>query len=236
VGGNISLLLKDWQSWFLGNGRVLSSLGVTMNRQCQLTILFSSLILFLASCANNRAQYFENTPILTPPNTPTTIPTSLASRTPTTIAADTPTSMPTHTPTAMPERPRLVETESFQGAIFPAEQVAASPYWPHNDEPWTPSEEDILTLEDQLPVFLQEYYPNLWQRLEAYTRQYWGTVTPDGNRAVYASFLCDAERMASFIDWRTDPIEVMDGGDCYFQTLYDIEEDAFVWLVVNGEA
>jgi hypothetical protein len=138
------------------------------------------------------------------------------------------------TPTAAPPQPALIETESFRGAIFTAEQIGASKYWPRNDDPWTPSEADIFTLEEQLPGFLEEPYPNLWQQLERYTRQYWGTVTPEGNRAIYVNFLCDAERMSSYIDWRTDRVEVMDGGDCYFQTLYDVEDGTFVWLAING--
>ena len=61
-------------------------------------------------------------------------------------------------------------------------------------------------------------------------------MTPDGQRAIYGNFLCDAERMSSFIDWRTDLVEVMDGGDCYFQTLYDVEDGTFVWIAINGQA
>ncbi len=203
-----------------------------MNRCCQLSVTFLLLLLLLAACAVSVDPELVSMPTTSPENTPTPISSSV----PTTTAISLPTSTTSMTPTATPALLYLVETESFQGAIFPAERVGASPYWPHNDDPWTPSETDILTLEEQLPGYLEENYPNLWQRLDSYTRQYWGTVTPEGNSAIYASFLCDAKRMASFVDWRTDPIEIMDGGDCYFQTLYDIEDGIFVWLAINGEA
>lgn len=130
-------------------------------------------------------------------------------------------------------RGSLVESDSFQGVIFTAEQIAADEYWPNNDGPWTPSKADIITLEEQLPGFLQEEYPALWQKLDDYARQYWGTITPDGNRAVYASFFCDADTAGY---WRTNYVMGIDGGDCYFQALYDVEDGIFVWLAINGEA
>lgn len=126
-----------------------------------------------------------------------------------------------------------VETDSLQGVIFTAEQIAANPHWPNNNDPWTPSEAAVIALEEQLTGYLQDNHPDLWQKLDDYTRQYWGTITPDGNRAVYANFFCDADRIAS---WRTDFVMGIDGGDCYFQTLYDIEDGLFVWLAINGEA
>ena len=63
--------------------------------------------------------------------------------------------------------------------------------------------------------------------------QYWETVTPDGDPAVYANFFCDA----SEIDyWRTEFVMATDGGDCYFQTIYDVDNRTFIWLAIDGEA
>lgn len=127
----------------------------------------------------------------------------------------------------------MVESDSFQGVIFTAEQVGSAEHWPHNDDPWTPSEADILALEEQLPGFLQDEHPKLWQQLESYTRQYWGTAAPDGKPAVYTNFFCDADEIDY---WRTEFVMAIDGGDCYFQTIYDVENGVFTWLAINGEA
>lgn len=135
------------------------------------------------------------------------------------------------TTSASPSAPGMVETG--QGVIFTADQIAASEYWPNNNHAWTPSEADVMALEEQLTGYLQDGHPALLQKLESYTRQYWGTITPDGSRAVYANFFCDAGRLDQ---WRTDLVMVLDGGDCYFQTLYDIEDNVFVWLAINGES
>lgn len=133
----------------------------------------------------------------------------------------------------MSARADLVESDSFQGMIFTAEQIESDEHWPRNDDPWTPSEVDVLALEEKLPGFLREEHPVLWQKLETYARQYWGTATPDGKRAVYANFFCDAGNLDQ---WRTSFVMGIDGGDCYFQTIYDVENGTFIWLAINGEA
>jgi hypothetical protein len=135
------------------------------------------------------------------------------------------------TPSAPPSASGILETDL--GVIFTADQISASEHWPNNDHPWTPSEADVMALEEQLAGYLPDEHPDLWQKLESYTRQYWGTVTPDGNRAIYANFFCDADRLDR---WRTDFVMVLDGGDCYFQTIYDVENGDFVWLAINGES
>lgn len=202
-------------------------------KQCrQVTAILLLLFLLLTACAANSGQAPGSTPMAAPAKTPANTPTHA----PTSEPEDTPTSTPESTPTSPPALPLLIETESFHGAIFTPEQAGPGAYRPQNGEPWTPSEAEILTLEEQLPQYLQEYYPELSQKLESYTRQYWGSATAEGGRAIYASFLCDADQLAAHIDWRTAPIEVMDGGDCYFQALYDVEQGAFVWLMVNGES
>jgi hypothetical protein len=118
--------------------------------------------------------------------------------------------------------------------IFSAEQVAASTYWPYGKDPWTPSQADIASLEEQLAAYLREPYPDLLGKSAGYTRQYWGTVTEDGSRAIYANFFCDDHGMISEYGWQANVVQIEDGGDCYFQTLYDIENDSIEWLMING--
>jgi hypothetical protein len=103
---------------------------------------------------------------------------------------------------------------------------------------WTPTEEDVLALENGLAAFLQEDPDRFnsettpaWERLDNYNRQYIGLIL-DQKRIVYANFFCDSFET----DWRKDFIFVMDGGDCYFQVKYDVESAEFFDLQVNGNA
>ena len=103
---------------------------------------------------------------------------------------------------------------------------------------WTPTEEELLTLENGLAAFLQEnpdrFNPEKspsWERLDDYNRQYIGFIL-DQKRIIYANFFCDTFET----DWKKDYIFVMDGGDCYFQFKYDVEAGEFFDLQVNGEA
>lgn len=147
----------------------------------------------------------------------------------------TSTLTPIPSPSAIAPSPSgIVETDNPRGVIFTAEQIAARTYWPNSKDPWTPSEADIATFEAQLAAYLQEPYPDLWQKSAGYARQYWGTATEDGRRAIYANFFCDDHGMVSDYDWRAKLVQIDDGGDCYFQTLFDIENGSFEWLVING--
>lgn len=105
-------------------------------------------------------------------------------------------------------------------------------------EYWTPSEENVLGLEDELGAYLQanvDRFSGLgipaWERLEEYNRQYIGIVL-DGSQIIYANYFCDSVDM----DWRKDFGFVMDGGDCFFQFKYDADSAEFFDLQVNGNA
>jgi hypothetical protein len=104
-------------------------------------------------------------------------------------------------------------------------------------EHWTPSESDILALENGLGAFLEnnpdrfsEGTP-VWERLDEYNRQYIGIIL-DGKKIIYANFFCESTGR----DWITEFIFVLDGGDCYFQFKYDVDSGEFFDLQVNGVA
>jgi hypothetical protein len=134
-------------------------------------------------------------------------------------------------------------TWSADRAIFTAE--AARTKWSclfrAGATPWTPAAGDVDALEQRLPDHLRAALPRqrparggkapLWERATAYKRQYVG-VRRDGRRIVHANFFCDAWKK----DWRTEPIVVLDGGDCYFQIEYDVDKASFSNLQINGEA
>lgn len=105
-------------------------------------------------------------------------------------------------------------------------------------EYWTPSEGDVRALEAGLASFLQENSGSfsaqgvpVWERLDEYTRQYAGIVL-DGKRVIYANYFCNTAGM----DWKKNFVLVMDGGECYFQLMYDPGSGAYFDLRVNGEA
>jgi hypothetical protein len=105
-------------------------------------------------------------------------------------------------------------------------------------EYWTPTEENVIAIENELTVFLQEnpdhFYNSetpVWERLDEYNRQYIGVMLDD-RQIIYANFFCDSVET----DWRTDFVLVMDGGDCFFQFKYDVEAAQFFDLQVNGNA
>jgi hypothetical protein len=121
---------------------------------------------------------------------------------------------------------------------------------------WTPSTADVLKMEAGLPAYLREQLsptppkdrraprahrpalepppparPPLWEKAGGYKRQYIGLVK-NKRRLIWGNFFCSAPSP----DWRREPVGVHDGGDCYFQVLYDVDTGRFSELMVNGEA
>ena len=100
---------------------------------------------------------------------------------------------------------------------------------------WTPSADDIFKLEEGLAEYLSQnssyFYrqPPVWERLDEYQRQYIG-LERGGRQIIYGNFFCNNLGM----DWRKKLVIVDDGGDCYFQVEYDVEDGAFIKLLVNG--
>lgn len=140
--------------------------------------------------------------------------------------------------------PSAQNIESEHWVIFSAEQsqewgVANWFHGPNQPvEYWTPSEENVLDIEEGLSSFLQEngdrfYSPGtpVWERLDEYNGQYVGVIL-DGKQIIYANYFCDSAGK----DWKEDFIIVMDGGDCFFQFKYNPETGEFFDLQVNGMA
>lgn len=53
----------------------------------------------------------------------------------------------------------------------------------------------------------------------------------NGERVIYAAFFCRA-----LDDWQTEVIDILDGGDCYFQVGYNVDTGEFIYFSVNGES
>jgi hypothetical protein len=130
--------------------------------------------------------------------------------------------------------------------IVTAEAAVKEWSWMFRAHPafWTPALADALALEQRLPDYLRRRVPSeyrragwkppsppLWERAPSYKRQYVG-IRRKGRRVIYANFFC----AGSEDSWRTRPVSVDDGGDCYFQVEYDVDRRTFSELSINGDA
>ena len=102
---------------------------------------------------------------------------------------------------------------------------------------WSPTEKDIITLEEKLPEYLQQnaylfiHQPPVWERLDQYQRQYIG-IDRGSQKIIYGNYFCDNLN----VNWSEKIVVVEDGGDCFFQIKYDVGEGKFIFLIVNGES
>jgi hypothetical protein len=100
---------------------------------------------------------------------------------------------------------------------------------------WEPTADDIAQLEAKLPSFLSSApnaAPDLGTRIASYFRQYAGLIDSDGRQTIFVNAFCDTVTS----DWQTEPVLVMDGGDCFFTVTYNVETGTFTGLTINGEA
>ena len=138
----------------------------------------------------------------------------------------------------------LYENDGVRTVIFHAnaarQDIYAFPYT--SDELqgyWTPTLHDVTELEGALLSYLEATNPPqfsdnppIWQRLDEYDRQYAGLIVDD-QEIIYGNFLC-----ADFEDdaLRGSMMLVMDGGECFFSVIYDVDSKEILRLSVNGEA
>jgi cyclophilin family peptidyl-prolyl cis-trans isomerase len=135
-----------------------------------------------------------------------------------------------------------VEGDDYAGVIFSEEnapELVGSLYGPSAAEDleyWTPDEDDVEDLEDEIEDFLEDAAEDgdvgedVVEGLPEYGRQYAGIVE-DGDELILANFFCDGGSNPETI-----PVVVADGGDCFFRVTYDVDEEEFSDLEVNGEA
>ena len=176
--------------------------------------------------------------LLTGCNSPATPPATLAAvATPTQAASPTlPPPTPTAAPTATPvEANQLVTTETYEGVIFSQKNAADSQVVYEAETYWTPTEADILTLEEKLGPYLEQAapqdYPGPLKPLSAYKRQYVGFVA-EGKSLIFVNFFCETHG----VDWQQELIAVEDGGSCYFELNYEPQSGTFSALYIHGES
>ena len=91
-------------------------------------------------------------------------------------------------------------------------------------------------MEERLAAYLQTiitpHSPDLAEKSATYKRQYIGFVRTN-EQLIYANFMCDTFDESS---WKTGPLIVDDGGDCFFQVVYNPTSQTFSDLLINGNA
>jgi len=167
-------------------------------------------------------------------NAPATPPAAL-SPIATPLRAASPT-LPTPTPTTAPiEANQLVTTDTFEGVIFSQNKASDDKMVYGAETYWTPTEADILALEEKLEPYLQQAapqdYPGPLKSLSAYKRQYVGFVA-EGKSLIFVNFFCETHG----VDWQQELIFVSDGGSCYFELNYEPQSGTFSDLSIHGEA
>lgn len=135
-----------------------------------------------------------------------------------------------------------VGPESPNGVIVPRQLAAQYLNVIQGNRPeqgyWQPLPEDIAALDTALPEFLRvaatQRSPDLWQKASSYKRQYVGIIEND-QLLIYMNAFCENPGGAED-SWKSIPVIVMDGGDCFFQVVYNIQPGTFDRLMINGDA
>lgn len=101
---------------------------------------------------------------------------------------------------------------------------------------WQPAASHILALEALLPGALdvRRYSGDLdWTKApQGWRRQYVGIVR-DGRRFIYGNFFPRRDDLGT-LEWRSQAVQVCDGGPVYFGVEYDVERGVFTQLDFNG--
>jgi hypothetical protein len=136
----------------------------------------------------------------------------------------------------------VVQGEGYEGVLVPEEEAhALTDFYVSGTvlAVWKPSEEIVAQLEEDLLNYLQTMAAvtpgisaDFIDRLPTYKRQYIGFNQEDGLTLILVNATCAGDDQI----WRTRPVIVMDGGDCFFRVTYNPGNRTFSDLQVNGEA
>jgi hypothetical protein len=102
---------------------------------------------------------------------------------------------------------------------------------------FVPDRDDVARFEAGLPEALATATNPSGEQvtvddLTAYVRQYTG-VEGDGHRQLVVAALCDPD---AFPEWRSQWIEVMDGGACFWDATMDLASGAIIRFSFHGSA
>jgi hypothetical protein len=114
---------------------------------------------------------------------------------------------------------------------------------PRFEKTWLPTQADVQALESRLDRISSLLSVGLipQKRIEnpsRYYRQYVGIVVGD-RKLIYLNAFCNKPEdvvVRQGGDWRQSPLDVCDGGDCFWSAVYDPLSGEFADLQVNGIA
>jgi hypothetical protein len=114
---------------------------------------------------------------------------------------------------------------------------------PRFEKTWLPRQADVQALESRLGRISSLLSGGLVRQRRIsnpsrYYRQYVGIVVGD-RKLIYLNAFCDKPEdvvVRQDGDWRQHPVDVCDGGDCFWSAVYDPLSGEFSDLQVNGVA
>ena len=149
----------------------------------------------------------------------------------------------------------LIESQKFEGAIFPKTYDIPYSENPLTEKRFTPTKREILELEKQLRNQIKEinknkpnqrkgYGPVIHKKLKKYDRQYIGFIDQNGLRVIHVNFIWNGftlwESIRGFTkpddSWKTEWQMWFDGGSRYWNIKYTIDKKEFIDFRVNGVA
>jgi hypothetical protein len=144
--------------------------------------------------------------------------------------------------TALPRRGNLSTVLPESAAQLLAHPCSRSGP-PRFEKTWFPTPAEVQALESRLDRISSLRSVGLvqQQRIEnpsQYHRQYVGIVVGE-RKLIYINAFCDNPEdvvVRQGGDWRQHPIDVCDGGDCFWSAVYDPLSGEFSDLQVNGIA
>lgn len=100
---------------------------------------------------------------------------------------------------------------------------------------WTPTADEIATLESMLPKYVSALGRPAPPLLE-YHRQYVGFISK-GKKFIYVNFFHKWPlEHGQLKDWRKVPVNICDGGDYFWGIEFDTEKKQFFNAFFNGQA
>ena len=149
---------------------------------------------------------------------------------------------------------KVIHGKEFLGVIFPTEYDLPCQENPDRQYRFTPSLEQIQTLEESLKAHIKiinsskpnqgkHYGPIVHKNLQKYVRQYVGYIDKNGELIVYVNCLWKRDTQPSqrygkaFLEsWEDEWQIVFDGGSYFWQIRYNLNTNEFFGFSVNGIA
>jgi hypothetical protein len=124
-------------------------------------------------------------------------------------------------------RNRVIGGHGYEGVVFNQAQAASilGPMLSADvDGFWTPTDTDILSLEEALAAAARVRNPEELRPLSEYRRQYFG-YSQDGRHRILVIGFCDSNGL----DWTQSFVSAGEGG-CHFEATYDVTRKTVISL------